>query len=308
MGNIDRAFKSRIHIALYYPKLDKTSTYEIWKRNIKRIKADFKRENKDFIIEEKVILRYSKEHFNELKAAKFLNWNGRQIRNAFQTAIALAEYDSRPGEKPVLSRKQFATVAAASRDFDQYLKDTQRGKDDAQLAQEEKARIDTWGEYSQGSGIVEEGVVWTPPTRAMRPPNNSIPQLLQRRNSAGLGRKKERQEEILDEELTDDTVSVTDDDEEVSEAEVSVNSGHSNDDAEGSSECDEEKEEGEEEEEEEPASPPKPVKTKAKAKSRNKLKASSSKNSEKAKADEDDDETENKPKKSKGSSSKSRQI
>jgi hypothetical protein len=300
VGNIDRAFKSRIHVALYYPKLDKLSTYEIWKRNIKRIKADFKREKKDFSIEEKDILRYSKEHFNKLKADKFLNWNGRQIRNAFQTAIALAEYDARPGEKPVLSRKQFETVATASRDFDQYLKDTQRGKDDAQLAQEERSRNDAFGEYGQNSGFIEEGIQWTPP-RTIRPSNPSIPPPIQRRNSAGAGKKKAIQEEVIDEELTDDTVSVTDDDEVGSEAEASMDAGHSEDDAEGSS--------SKEEEVEEPTPPPKPTKTKAKSKSSDKPKASSSKDAENAKADGEDDETESKPKKkTKGSSSKSRQT
>ena len=49
----------------------------------------------------------------------------RQIRNAFQTAIALVEHDAlqcKDGDPaPVLSRTQFEIVAEASRQFDEYI-------------------------------------------------------------------------------------------------------------------------------------------------------------------------------------------
>ena len=215
-----------------------------------------------------------------------LNWNGRQIRNAFQTAIALAEYDAKPGEKPILSRKQFITVAAASRDFDKYLKDTQRGKDDAQLAQEEKSRFDALGEYSQNSGVFDEGIPWTPLTRTMRAPNTSIPPPIQRRNSAPVRKGKAREEEVIDEELTDDTVSVTDDEETASDAEAPVDTRHLEDEAEDSTVP-----EGEEVEDEPRLHPPlKSAMAKAKFKSTDKSKTPSSK-------DREGEGTESKPKK-----------
>jgi hypothetical protein len=217
VGNIDRAFKSRIHVALYYPKLSKDATLEIWKRNIKRIKADFKKEGKPFEIEEKDLLRYSKEHFKELKAAKFLTWNGRQIRNAFQTAIALAEYDAAPGRTPVLNRKYFEKVAVASKDFDQYLKDTQKGKDDAQIAREEKTRFDEFGEYDEHSRIVDEGIVWD--RRNIRP-TIPVTRTIQRRSSFVPSKGKARREEVVSEES-----------EESSESDLSVESGNESDDA-----------------------------------------------------------------------------
>ena len=223
VGNIDRAFKSRIHVALYYPKLDKHSTYEIWKTNIRRIKADFERDKRDFRIERSAILRYSKEHFDMLKAAKLLNWNGRQIRNAFQTAIALAEYDARTGETPVLDRKQFEIIATASRDFDQYLKDTQKGKDDDELAYEENSRVQqAWGKQSQNLRNTDEDTARAQPTRTVR--HTSTLSAIQRRNSALAGKRKAKQEEVIVEEQTDDTFSVTDGDEVESEAEASVDS------------------------------------------------------------------------------------
>lgn len=51
-----------------------------------------------------------------------MSWNGRQIRNAFQTAVALAEFDVRDdgNDEPqaVMGKKQFKTIAKASIEFD----------------------------------------------------------------------------------------------------------------------------------------------------------------------------------------------
>jgi hypothetical protein len=309
VGNIDRAFKSRIHVALYYPKLNKDATYEIWKRNLKRIRADFKREGKAFIVEDKDILKYSKEHFKELRAAKFLNWNGRQIRNAFQTAIALAEYDAPKGESPVLNRKQFEKVAAASKDFDQYLKDTQRGKDDAQLAREEKVRVDEWNEFSPNARMIEEGFQWAPKTT--RP---FIPQPVQRRTSFAASKKKAKKGEVTANEDSEESdvsdvseeseeseesgeiVSKSENDEIGSGAEVSMGAGHPSEDSAGVSSS-----------EDEDDTPTPPLKTKTKSKPKDTSKPSASKGLETDKANLEDRKTVIKPKKkSKGSSSNAR--
>lgn len=69
----------------------------------------------------------------------------RQIRNAFQTAIALAEHEStlaQPGDpKPVLGKKQFEIVARGSRKFDEYLEAT-LGDTEADQARREGWRND----------------------------------------------------------------------------------------------------------------------------------------------------------------------
>jgi hypothetical protein len=69
----------------------------------------------------------------------------RQIRNAFQTAIALAEYEARqPGAETVyLGKKQFEIIAEASEEFDRYLKDT-LGALDVDLARREELRSDDY--------------------------------------------------------------------------------------------------------------------------------------------------------------------
>lgn len=73
-------------------------------------------------------------------------WNGRQIRNAFQTAMALAEYaasTSTPSNpRPKLNRTQFKKVAKTSMDFDAYLQSVWGGRDDSEIAERDQARND----------------------------------------------------------------------------------------------------------------------------------------------------------------------
>ena len=131
VGAFDDAFKSRIHLPLYYPPLDKEQTKGIWKMNLKRTLE--RRSLMD--ADEKEIMEYADLHFKR-GDANDTAWNGRQIRNAFQTATALAEFEARErhskdvksGKKdasapvrPMLQPKHFDVVAQASFDFDKYL-------------------------------------------------------------------------------------------------------------------------------------------------------------------------------------------
>lgn len=58
----------------------------------------------------------------------------RQIRNAFQTSIALVEHQAihngPDAPKPVLGKEQFKIVAEGSKEFDKYLMSTLQGADD----------------------------------------------------------------------------------------------------------------------------------------------------------------------------------
>ncbi|KAI4190745.1 MAG: hypothetical protein L6R41_000607 [Letrouitia leprolyta] len=125
VGHFDEAFKSRIHVSLYYPALDRTSTLKIWKMNLDRLA---KSKNKTLEVEGEEIYRYAKRHYRSLHKQGKTTWNGRQIKNAFQTAIALAEFDAANRERdlertrtPVLRLEHFQIVARASEDFDDYL-------------------------------------------------------------------------------------------------------------------------------------------------------------------------------------------
>ncbi|KAL6721425.1 hypothetical protein ACLMJK_000528 [Lecanora helva] len=119
VGHFDEAFKSRIHVSLYFPQLDEKTTIKIWKMNLKRLI-----DNKKHIeVDGKAIKKYARKHYLGLAKAKRGPWNGRQIKNAFQTAIALAEFDAKnEGQtKPVLTTDHFQVVAKAAEGFDEYL-------------------------------------------------------------------------------------------------------------------------------------------------------------------------------------------
>lgn len=72
----------------------------------------------------------------------------RQIRNAFQAAIALAEYDGQRAKdgdrRPTLGEAQFNIVAESSREFDRYLVST-LGAAESDIARREEWRFDRFG-------------------------------------------------------------------------------------------------------------------------------------------------------------------
>lgn len=142
VGTIDEAFKSRIHISLYYPPLDWRTTKEIYAVNLRRAA-------KRVDCDESAILRFAKKHFHNNDGAN--RWNGRQIFNAFQTAIALAEYDNLGRRKQAsvsktkLTENHFKEVAKTSKKFEEYLQEVHGGEDDAQINLMERIRADFWG-------------------------------------------------------------------------------------------------------------------------------------------------------------------
>lgn len=78
--------------------------------------------------DKKKILNWVKKHWQNIQ------WNGRQIRNAFQTAMALAEFEAKqltaksPGGStnvsPVLDIEKFKLLATTSAQFTEYLLET----------------------------------------------------------------------------------------------------------------------------------------------------------------------------------------
>ena len=87
----------------------------------------------------KEIEDYARRHWKA--RGEGTRWNGRQIKNAFQTAVALADWDNLKysgddghPDGPFLERRHFEIVARASDHFDTYLekvrrKDTARAKE-----------------------------------------------------------------------------------------------------------------------------------------------------------------------------------
>lgn len=164
VGTLDEAFKSRIHISLYYPALGKAQTKEIFKVNISRLdeiaktRSKISQEPKLEIAEER-ILQFANNLFDNKKNEKWIPWNGRQIRNAFQIASSLAyhtmhaEYAKQlemveRGEisqaeypRPVLDETHFQVVAKVTDEFDHYMLET-KGRTDSSRAQIYGERMD----------------------------------------------------------------------------------------------------------------------------------------------------------------------
>lgn len=76
VGIFDPAFRSRIHVSLYYPGLQKEATMQIWKMHLARTQTS---KGDQFKIKTKEILKFAKNHYIELKKAKAGTWNGRYV-------------------------------------------------------------------------------------------------------------------------------------------------------------------------------------------------------------------------------------
>ncbi|KAI0452523.1 hypothetical protein F5B21DRAFT_506222 [Xylaria acuta] len=154
VGKIDRAFKSRIHFSLLYKKLNRERTIRIWKNNLRRVQKEFKTEGKEIDCKGNEILEFAKKHYKELKDSDdLIVWNGRQIRNAFQTAIAIAAYNAsqKGGDGkvvPVLDASQFEMVARSAKQFDKYLQKASLNTD-AEIAKMATERDDDYVSSSE---------------------------------------------------------------------------------------------------------------------------------------------------------------
>nr|RBQ94390.1 hypothetical protein FVER53263_09902 [Fusarium verticillioides] len=160
VGVIDPAFRSRIQMSLFYPQLSLDITCKLYEKFIRRAKTEqMKQGYYAFKIKEKEILKFGKKHFRTLEKNGYETWNGRQIRNAFQTAIALAEHQSMTQSsgdpQPTLGKEQFEVVARGFMQFDEYLSKT-LGATDADLAKREGWRHDG---YMMGAGTPAVPVV-----------------------------------------------------------------------------------------------------------------------------------------------------
>jgi hypothetical protein len=94
IGDFDEAFASRIHVSLYYPSLKLKSTKKIFELNLWLIRQRIEYRGLEIDIDEDGILRFASRYY---KKHKKMRWNGRQVRNACQTALALAEFDAQRG-------------------------------------------------------------------------------------------------------------------------------------------------------------------------------------------------------------------
>lgn len=159
-GVIDEAFKSRVHISLRYPSVDLDSTKKQWTNILNRIEAENKTADVKVIFDKELLLEFAQRHFEQCERMG-VTWNGRQIRNAFQTALALGHYERigkireagmtleqamKTGKKKwrtiKLTKANFANIAKTAKEFEQYI-EMLRGND-SQNARESELRYDEY--------------------------------------------------------------------------------------------------------------------------------------------------------------------
>ncbi|KAI0432789.1 P-loop containing nucleoside triphosphate hydrolase protein [Xylaria sp. FL1042] len=136
VGSFDDAFISRVHVQLYYPDFDDDQRQEVWGTFMEKLEKE-RGDSMRLNIDAKEYIRGS-----DMRA---LAWNGREIRNAFQTAVSLAEYDAKKGEdgRIIITDEHLRAVVELSRDFKSYLNELHKG-DEAKRAERKYERLDSY--------------------------------------------------------------------------------------------------------------------------------------------------------------------
>lgn len=165
VGVFDEAFKSRIHMALYYPPLEWKYTKRIWETHLTKLtnSGRVSLDHKDLVDYAETFFEEQKRHGSNIGPV----WNGRQIRNAFQSAVALAGYKQEGHDKIVLTRDHFEKVSKVSNQFNHYLWSIQC-KTDSDKAAIWGIRYDQWVK----PGMTSNAIGSVPP---LMPTNNSMP-------------------------------------------------------------------------------------------------------------------------------------
>lgn len=117
VGHIDEAFISRVHVIIGFEKLDPSKRKRIWANFLDKLN----RERKG-----RIRVTPGGRSFAQGDEMGAMEWNGREIRNALQTAIALAEYDLREsGEgddsEILVEAEHFRRVMEMSKSFRDYM-------------------------------------------------------------------------------------------------------------------------------------------------------------------------------------------
>ncbi|KAL9621376.1 MAG: hypothetical protein Q9160_004136 [Pyrenula sp. 1 TL-2023] len=138
-GQIDDAFESRLHAIIHYKRLDDSKRAKIWDAFFHKLKKDKKG---------KVLIgQQARKFVLENEAIKKLEWNGREIRNAFQTAVSLAEFEAAEDpnfdvtEPVVVESAHFEKVCKMSKNFKDYMFSLKKA-DEQKRAHGRKDRLD----------------------------------------------------------------------------------------------------------------------------------------------------------------------
>ena len=130
IGKLDPALTSRIHLILHYKRLGFAEAEKIFRTNISLLQ-DAESQHSAMThdpplnIDTPDVLRFAADHYNKFPKGKGA-WNGRQIRNAFVVAAALARGESESlgleamGVGPRLRYDHFAEVERLTLEYDRF--------------------------------------------------------------------------------------------------------------------------------------------------------------------------------------------
>ncbi|KAI0431096.1 hypothetical protein F5Y09DRAFT_206730 [Xylaria sp. FL1042] len=125
VGTFDEGFRSRIQLAIHYPKLEQPERRRVWDNFVNRLDGDP-------IASGDIDIRNLRSNLTEL--SKF-DLNGREIRNAINVARPLAKSEGRKVDFESLKK-----VIRVQQKFYTYMKDMNEGLDDEKVAREEGKR------------------------------------------------------------------------------------------------------------------------------------------------------------------------
>lgn len=144
VASFDSAFTSRIHVALHYRHLNDADRATIWETSFDRLERD----SGGARVPVQVSLA-AREFARESREVLSLRLNGRQIKNALQVAVALAESEADDdggdsGRRVVVSDRHIRSVIKMNQGFKDFTKrrgsaDDGGEEDDASFGDDESA-------------------------------------------------------------------------------------------------------------------------------------------------------------------------
>ncbi|KAG7290976.1 hypothetical protein NEMBOFW57_000983 [Staphylotrichum longicolle] len=143
VGTFDEAFMSRIHIQIHYPEFEDEERDRLWNAFFQKLEDDR---------ETTMRITQSAKDYVQSQELRALKWNGREIRNAFQVAVALAEAkNQRDKEGRVLVQPDHIRASVQmSTEFRDYLVKVHKG-DLSKRASLMGTRYDAFGKGAPGT-------------------------------------------------------------------------------------------------------------------------------------------------------------
>lgn len=148
VGTFDEAVISRVHVILHFPDLSDDDRVRIWDTSFRKLSNERPDLKVDFSA---LDFAYRDNMVRDVK------WNGREIRNAFNTMVALAEWEAReknkytPNGQVELRREHLQQVTQLSKSFKEYMRSL-RGVGEEDHAKMHGLRDDKFNKTGKSSG------------------------------------------------------------------------------------------------------------------------------------------------------------